>query len=50
VSQEVGLSRSALADRFIGLIDMPPMRYLASWLAPMEEGLNAQPTPRGLRR
>jgi len=27
----VGLSRSALADRFIRLIGMPPMHYLASW-------------------
>ena len=31
LSREVGLSRSALADRFISLIDMPPMHYLASW-------------------
>ena len=31
LSREVGLSRSALADRFIGLIGMPPMHYLASW-------------------
>ena len=28
LSREVGLS---LADRFISLIDMPPMHYLASW-------------------
>jgi AraC-like DNA-binding protein len=28
---EVGLSRSALADRFIRLIGVPPMHYLASW-------------------
>ena len=31
LSREVGLSRSALADRFIGLIGMPPMHYVASW-------------------
>jgi transcriptional regulator GlxA family with amidase domain len=29
--REVGLSRSALADRFIRLIGAPPMHYLASW-------------------
>jgi AraC-like DNA-binding protein len=28
---EVGLSRSALADRFIRMIGVPPMQYLASW-------------------
>ena len=31
LSREVGLSRSALAERFIRLIGMPPMHYLASW-------------------
>jgi AraC-like DNA-binding protein len=31
LGREVGLSRSALADRFIRLIGVPPMRYLASW-------------------
>ena len=31
LSREVGLSRSALADRFIRLIGMPPMHYLANW-------------------
>jgi len=31
LSREVGLSRSALADRFIDLIGMPPMHYVASW-------------------
>jgi len=31
LSREVGLSRSALADRFIRLIGTPPMHYLASW-------------------
>ena len=27
----LGLSRSALADRFIRLIGVPPMHYLANW-------------------
>ena len=31
LSREVGLSRSALADRFIKLIGVPPMHYIASW-------------------
>jgi AraC-like DNA-binding protein len=31
LGREVGLSRSALADRFIRLIGLPPMHYLASW-------------------
>lgn len=31
LSREVGLSRSALADRFTRLIGLPPMNYLASW-------------------
>jgi AraC-like DNA-binding protein len=31
LGREVGLSRSALADRFIRLIGEPPMHYLASW-------------------
>ena len=31
LGREVGLSRSALADRFIRLIGAPPMHYLASW-------------------
>jgi AraC-like DNA-binding protein len=31
LGREVGLSRSALADRFIRLIGMPPMHYLAHW-------------------
>ena len=31
LGREVGLSRSALADRFISLIGMPPMHYLANW-------------------
>jgi transcriptional regulator GlxA family with amidase domain len=31
LGRETGLSRSALADRFIRLIGMPPMHHLASW-------------------
>jgi AraC-like DNA-binding protein len=31
LGREVGLSRSALADRFIRLIGVPPMHYLARW-------------------
>ncbi len=31
LAQEVGLSRSAFADRFTVLVGTPPMRYLASW-------------------
>jgi AraC-like DNA-binding protein len=31
LGREVGLSRSALADRFIRLIGIPPMHYLTNW-------------------
>src|SRR6266566_212130 len=31
LGREVGLSRSALAERFIRLIGIPPMHYLANW-------------------
>ena len=31
LAQEAGLSRSALADRFVALIGEPPMQYLAGW-------------------
>lgn len=31
LGREVGLSRSALADRFIRLLGLPPMHYLANW-------------------
>ena len=31
LGQEVGLSRSALAERFIRLVGVPPMHYLANW-------------------
>ena len=29
--RKVGLSRSALAQRFTDLLDQPPMQYLARW-------------------
>jgi len=31
LGREVGLSRSALAQRFTGLLGQPPMQYLARW-------------------
>lgn len=31
LGREVGLSRSALGDRFIRMIGVPPMHYLANW-------------------
>src|SRR5215470_4859034 len=31
LGREIGLSRSALADRFIRLIGLPPMHYLTNW-------------------
>src|SRR5262249_38164118 len=31
LGREAGLSRSALADRFIRLLGMPPIHYLARW-------------------
>jgi transcriptional regulator GlxA family with amidase domain len=31
LGHEVGLSRSALADRFIRLMGVPPMHYLGNW-------------------
>jgi AraC-like DNA-binding protein len=31
LGREVGLSRSALAERFTSLLGMPPMQYVASW-------------------
>ena len=31
LGREVGLSRSALADRFMHLLGVPPMHYLAQW-------------------
>jgi AraC-like DNA-binding protein len=31
LGREIGLSRSALADRFMHLLGVPPMHYLAQW-------------------
>ncbi len=31
LAREIGLSRSALADRFVRVIGVPPMQYLAQW-------------------
>jgi len=31
LARETGLSRSALADRFVRLVKMPPMQYLGRW-------------------
>src|SRR5262245_3199305 len=31
LAREVGLSRSAFAERFAALIGVPPMKYLSSW-------------------
>lgn len=31
LGREVGLSRSALHERFVDLVGMPPMQYLANW-------------------
>lgn len=31
LAQRVGMSRSALAQRFTDLLDIPPMQYLAQW-------------------
>ncbi|NJD34468.1 MAG: AraC family transcriptional regulator [Betaproteobacteria bacterium] len=31
LGHEIGLSRSALHERFMALVGMPPMQYLASW-------------------
>lgn len=31
LGKQVGLSRSALHERFIEMIDLPPMQYLANW-------------------
>jgi AraC-like DNA-binding protein len=31
LARQVGLSRSALADRFVELVGQPPMQYLTHW-------------------
>jgi AraC-like DNA-binding protein len=42
LSAEVGLSRSALADRFTGFVGLPPMQYLAKWRMQIASGLLTQ--------
>jgi AraC-like DNA-binding protein len=38
-NKEVGLSRSALAERFADLVGIPPMQYLAKWRIQIASGL-----------
>jgi len=42
LSAEVGLSRSALADRFADFVGLPPMQYLAKWRMQIASGLLTQ--------
>lgn len=42
LSTEVGLSRSALADRFTEFVGVPPMQYLAKWRMQIASGLLTQ--------
>jgi AraC-like DNA-binding protein len=42
LSAEVGLSRSALADRFTAFVGLPPMQYLAKWRMQIASGLLTQ--------
>jgi AraC-like DNA-binding protein len=39
LAREAGLSRSALAERFTGLVGMPPMQYLGKWRMQIASGL-----------
>ncbi|MGZ8267076.1 MAG: AraC family transcriptional regulator [Burkholderiales bacterium] len=39
LSREVGLSRSALHQRFVQLVEQPPMQYLANWRMQIAAGL-----------
>ena len=39
LAKDVGLSRSVLAERFAGLVGMPPMYYLAKWRMQIASGL-----------
>jgi AraC-like DNA-binding protein len=39
LAKESGLSRSVLAERFTGLVGMPPMHYLANWRMQIASGL-----------
>jgi AraC-like DNA-binding protein len=42
LSGEVGLSRSALADRFAEFVGLPPMQYLARWRMQIASSLLTQ--------
>jgi AraC-like DNA-binding protein len=39
LAQEVGLSRSALAERFTHLVGQPPMQYLSQWRMQIAAGM-----------
>ena len=39
LARDVGLSRSVLAERFAGMVGMPPMHYLAKWRMQIAAGL-----------
>ena len=42
LAREVGLSRSALAERFTHLVGQPPMQYLSQWRMQVAAGLLAK--------
>jgi AraC-like DNA-binding protein len=42
LAREVGLSRSVLAERFAGIVGVPPMQYLAKWRMQIASGLLAE--------
>jgi AraC-like DNA-binding protein len=39
LGREVGLSRSALHERFVRFVGLPPMQYLANWRMQLGAGL-----------
>jgi AraC-like DNA-binding protein len=39
LAKQAGLSRSVLAERFTGLVGIPPMQYLAKWRMQIISGL-----------
>jgi AraC-like DNA-binding protein len=41
LARDAGLSRSVLAERFTGLVGLPPMQYLAKWRMQIASGLLA---------
>nr|MBA2492325.1 helix-turn-helix transcriptional regulator [Gammaproteobacteria bacterium] len=44
LAREVGLSRSALAERFTHFVGQPPMQYLTQWRMQLAAGLLARGT------